>query len=106
MIVTRKGGGAICRLCRTTVERGSYAGYGVPAMTGHRSVPPVTVTRKGKGAICRLCRTSMEAMLYGYRINTEGERGPYTGYAVRAWKQYHTGIEAIPYKHKGYIVQA
>ena len=108
-----------------------YAGYSVRGWTGHRSVSPVTVTRKGKGAIRRLCHTSMEAIPYGHRRNTEREggihrlcstsmearpyshkrntereRGPYTGYAVRSWKQYPMVIEAIPYEDTGNIVQA
>ena len=70
MAVTRKGKRDICRLCHTSIERGPYAGYAVRAMTGHRSVPPVTVTRKGKGDIYRLWGTSMEAIPYGHRSNT------------------------------------
>ena len=68
--MTRKGKGAICRLCPTSMERGTYAVYAVRAITGHRSVTPVTVTRKGKGDIYRLCRTIMEAIPYGYISNT------------------------------------
>ena len=61
---------------------------------------------KREGDIRRLCRTIMEAMPYSHRRNTERERGPYAGYAVRAWKQYHMAIEAIPYEHTGNTLQA
>ena len=86
----------------------TYSGDGiyVPIEHGSNTIRSQKKYRKGKGYICRLCRKIMEAIPYGHRRNTKGVRGPYAGYAVRAWKQYRTVIEEILYKHKGSTVRA
>ena len=73
----------------------TYSDDGIYVPSKHGGTP-VAMTRKVKRAISRLCLTNIEAIQYSHRSNTERVRGPYAGYAVRAWKKSRTVIEAIP----------
>ena len=68
MTVTRKGKGVIRRLYRRSMKQ---------CCTVIEEIP------KGKGGHIQVMPYDHEEMPYGHRRNTKGERGTYTGYAVR-----------------------